>query len=92
MGTSYEVTDYHFKKLPNPAVLVEMALTQHRLRVRSELNHVRSENNQWSDQLAPRDYSVFNRDLEIEIRADTMSSRSSLHSKHSVDCSELRRL
>ena len=72
MGNAYAVTDYHCRKWPNLAILMEMALTQHHHRVRAALSHVHRENNTWADQLTHRDTDGFSQALEMSIRPENI--------------------
>ena len=72
MGNAYAVTDYHCRKWPNSAILMEMALTQYHHRVRAAIKHVHRENNTWADQLTHSDYDGFSQALRISTRPADM--------------------
>ena len=71
MGNAYAATSWKSKIWPNSLLLLELALTRHHHRMRTELKHVHRENNTWSDQLTHRNTDGFNPRFKMDIRPDS---------------------
>ncbi len=65
-GNAFAFRRNYAKKLPNAAIMMELAMRRHVTCVRPHLSHVNRDQNVWADQLTHSDFSGFSNEYRLD--------------------------